>query len=382
MKAIGLKHFLIALPLSLLFSLATAYLFLPSSKIDLYESKRPIKVESGLPSTIAFHVGDIAYPKPITKKDLEVGFNYSREQYWTSAIITSPAPKRVTDNSITIPWTVMPQFVAYAFAKLDMDVATEFVDWTISAENPQNWIHGQYRTFEVDTASRFHKLTMYESIYGVNLFDYYEELKEFGYEKAIMNTISDATYEVLRDAKSSGQKSIGIPALAGGKSYKDNYLVLPYESSFASILDGIIRSNGDAPGKIVLVVFDKLKGSKEFDFAVDGLIAASYKKLPKWKTSFQIALVIVMVSGVLISSIVMKFGRKTLRVMSIQLTLTSVLTAIPLIYTSFYITVFKDNIIPTLSATADLAILSVLVSSFVLIAQKYKWFDFMKLLAK
>ena len=379
MRRIGVKQYAISSLLSAFVFSIVAYFTLPSSSISFDDISRPFKVDSGLPSSIEFHVGDIAIPKPIDQSDLDKTLNYSREQYWTSSIITSPAPELVNDNTISVPWTVMPNSVARVFGAIDQETAIEFVEWTISANNPRNWIRGKYRAFDINKESKLYRLTMYERIYGVNLFDYFKDYEGKEYRKMLKETISDTTYEVLRDASENKQSSIAIPALAAGQSYVDNYLVLPYQESFSSILDGVVRAGGDAPGRIVLVVWSGLKGHDEFNFAKNGLLIAAYKKLPSWKSSYQKVALLTIIGSILLSSFVCYFSRKTFRLASIQTISLSLISSIPLIAGYWYVSLIKDKLSPMYNPLMEIATIALLTSLLVVFLHKVRIIDLVKL---
>lgn len=379
MRTIGVKQYTISALLSAFVFFTVAYFYLPSSNISFKNIERPFKVDSGLPSSIEFYVGDIAIPKPIKQADLDKSFNHSREQFWTSSIITSPAPELVDNNTISVPWTVMPNSVARVFGVIDRESALKFVEWTISANDPSNWVRGKYRYFDINKDSKLYRMTLYERIYGINLFDYFKEYKGDKYRTMLKETLSDVTYEVLRDASESKQDSIAIPALAAGQSYVDNYLVLPYQDSFMSILDGIVRAGSDAPGRVVLVIWSGLEGHEEFDFATNGLLMAAYKKLPAWKSGYQKLALLSIIGSILISSFVCYLSRTSFRLASVQTVVSSLISSIPLIAGYWYISLIKDKLTPIYNPLLEVVLIALATSFFVVYLHKIKVIDLVKL---
>ena len=310
------RHRRSALLLIMLFGavgvVSTPFLTVPVLDDDTRAFATPQKLGRIKQKDIYYYVGDIALPNKIN----DDGTVHRTITHWDSFIITAPVPHSFVDENgrevTVIPWTMLPISVSYFIRQIDEETASDF-DITFGVKKTSTERKFEAITnFSVDESSVYGNITKLEYIYGINLFEFMEDFKE-EYDTALKDAISSSVTNVLQHAGKLNIKSIGVPALAGAKNVTEKEMVLSYEDSFSSILDGVSRVEGHAPSKIVIVVWARAHSKEELNAAKFGLEKASIKYIQQWIDRVKLTLSIELVIGFLLGFLFSMITQNTLK---------------------------------------------------------------------
>ena len=260
---------------------------------------------------VDFHVGNVAIPNRLiqVEHDRSSWQLDHRLRFWDAFLTTAPSPDVYeTSNGITlqIPWTLLPSSVASTIQQLDPSFGSEIETWLALKRSAGEWAFDRIEMRDVPRDAAYYRVTGVRTVYSVNLFEFLGELGD-DYRANLKRAISSATKEVLELSASRGESKVAIPALAGAEHVVDEHLVLSYRDSFEAILDGISRTQGNTPSRVILVIWNEVRGHPEFDSAIQGLEMASLRKIPEWsvrlRTQAGISVAIAVVVGILASHV-------------------------------------------------------------------------------
>ena len=264
---------ILILVLSFLFS----YLLSPSLNKDYKPFQTPELIGELNSIEIYSYLGDIVIPNQI-KNEKYINPNLT---FWDSYIITAPVPYFQSGYIIT-PWTILPINVVRTIDYYDSTYADN-VEEKLGLNKPiKQRKFNSLTKIDIPQNTIYGQLSKLNSIYAINLFEFE---KDFGknYKSSLKKAISNSLKYSIEIMGQDREKSIAIPALAGAKNVVEKNLVISYYDSFSSILSGIKRVKGNAPSKIILVVYYGLHNKDEYESAITGLQNALRGYVDNWK---------------------------------------------------------------------------------------------------
>jgi len=206
------------------------------------------------------HVGDITVPNRVEK--LEDGLLLDpRIRYWDSFLISAPVPRIADKKHVEIPWTLLPLSASETVTTIDEQFGTRLKRWLGLKNSVVDWHFDRLDHIRVPVESEYFLATSVSTIHAVNIFDFVKELGG-NYGRVLGRAIASATKETIEAGAQLNDRAIAFPALAAAQYVFEKDMVVSYEESFTSILEGAERAKA-TPSKIVLVIWRGLLGHAE-----------------------------------------------------------------------------------------------------------------------
>lgn len=273
------KYLLLVVPVILVTLMSR--MFIPLLDIETADNGTPVEVGLLNGINVSYLVGDVALPnKEISEEERSKTIS-TRLSLWDSYVISSPEPK-ATKDGVKIDWTILPASVVRTIARFDKNLAMQLAEKLENVEQIEGVGFGRTKEFSVSKESPYWKLTKVNNVYAINLFDYTNEWKG-AYKKKLKSALSSGVKSVMEQAGENHNRIIAFPAIAAAKYVVEQDLVISYQDSFSAILEGISRTRGNAPGDVIFVIWEGLKGHQEYEQAIIGFNNSLSLHLDSWK---------------------------------------------------------------------------------------------------
>jgi hypothetical protein len=243
---------------------------------------------------VYFHVGDVALPNKLERARPDAvreGYQLSTVTAWDTFATTAPVPHVTRTKKglrLIVPWTMLPVSVVRSIHSVDPAMAEEAAAQLGIGGGEVDWRFERITRIPVPPESDYARVCKLTSMYGVNLFDFMEELGD-DYRPMLRRAVSDAVKQIAEECGGTGENRVAFPALAGARHVVDRGLVLTYAESFGAIIDGLSRAGGTKPSKVVLVAWREAHSAPELDAATEGVRRACYQHLPAWQARLKTA---------------------------------------------------------------------------------------------
>jgi hypothetical protein len=251
--------------------------------VSLRVQRGPGRVPIGKLNNIAIYgiVSNVAIPNaPVPGKTGSYAGD-PRTSGWDAYVTSAPVPEtKVTSDgiSLTVPWTRLPGSIVETVDGIDPEFGQMLQRWLFLREGPSTWTFGRVSRLQV-SAGPYRDITGMNAVYGVNLFDFLQDLGG-DYQASLKAAVVSAAKLAVEDARPSGDQRLAFPAIAGAAFVEERELVLTYRDSFDAILTGIGDAQGRSPAQITLVIWNSLANRPvELKAALDGLEHAAYRRV-------------------------------------------------------------------------------------------------------